>query len=554
MEYDAALEHLGRCGRFQKITAIAMSLVGIPAGFNMVAMTFLGAMADHRCRLHDSSRAGGYAANVTEGLNASIPWENVGGTWRLSQCNMYMDPLGADAGENATIAPCEYGWVYDHSQYSSSIVTEFDLVCDKAWLTELAQSIYMSGVCVGAVLFGALSDRYGRRPILLLCLTVQIPLMFAVAFATDYVTFVTLRFIIGATMNGFLYSGIVIGTEVVHTSMRTLFGMSVPFTMVISYIMLGALAYCFRDWRTLQLAMSIPLVFFLSYWWLAPESPRWLLTNRKSEEAKAVIRKAAKQNGVEIPEKIYELIDQAGEQGPHDCGPRTYTMLDLMRTPKLRSTTILISINWFVLSAVYYGLCVGTASLAGDHYVNFITSACVELVGVFLAWFLMERCGRKLPSVVFMLLGGCACAATAAVPQTYPMISTVLAMVGRFGISVSFNVFYVYSAEVFPTVVRNMGLGVATMLARVGGIIAPFIYLLADTWRPLPLLTFGLMSIVSGLTMLTMPETLGKPLPNTIASVENVSQLPPPILVPDGVVLPSDTDKPLIVFQKLTVL
>ncbi|XP_078699438.1 organic cation transporter protein-like isoform X5 [Branchiostoma floridae x Branchiostoma belcheri] len=555
MEYDAALEHLGRCGRFQKITAIAMALVGIPAGFNMVAMTFLGAMTDHRCRLHENSRAG-YAGNATEELNASIPWENVGGTWRLSQCNMYVDPLGDEAGENATIAPCEYGWVYDRSQYSSSIVTEFDLVCNKAWLTELAQSIYMSGVCVGAVLFGVMADRYGRRPILLLCLMLQIPLMFAVAFATNYVTFVTLRFFIGATTNGFLYSGIVIGTEVVHTSRRSLFGMSLSFTQATSYMLLGALAYFFRDWRNLQLAMSIPSLLFVSYWWLAPESPRWLLTNHKTEEAKAVIRKAAKQNGVEIPKKIYELIDEAGDKGSdrHDRGPRTYTMLDLVRTPKLRATTILISTNWFVLSGVYYGLWVGTSTLAGDHYVNFITSACVEGVGVFVAWFTMERCGRKRSSAVFMLIGGCACAATAAVPHTHDMISTVLAMVGRFGISVSFNVFYVYSAEVFPTVVRNMGLGVATMLARVGGIIAPFVYLLADTWRPLPLLTFGLVSIFSGLTMLTMPETLGKPLPNTIASVENVSKTPPPILVPDGVVLPDDIDNPLIIFQKLTVL
>ncbi|KAI8502713.1 hypothetical protein Bbelb_194150 [Branchiostoma belcheri] len=874
MEYDAALEHLGRCGRFQKITAIAMALVGIPAGFNMVAMTFLGAMTDHRCRLHDNSRAG-YAGNATEELNASIPWENVGGTWRLSQCNMYVDPLGAEVGENATIAPCEYGWVYDRSQYSSSIVTEvrllspeqtasfvrrlfaiynpegrdeasrstrqstldnliiprpqlevyrrslrysgatvwnslpphFDLVCNKAWLTELAQSIYMSGVCVGAVLFGAMADSvFDNRGSMTLALRTEhpsfpnmgirprmtreigglmsvkrhvsriasrphgaqsqhtdgdpptgwaIPLMFAVAFATDYVTFVTLRFFIGATTNGFLYSGIVIGTEVVHTSRRSLFGMSLSFTVATSYMLLGALAYFFRDWRNLQLAMSIPPLLFVSYWWLAPESPRWLLTNHKTEEAKSVIRRAAKQNGVEIPKKIYELIDEAGDKGSdrHDRGPRTYNMLDLVRTPKLRATTILISTNWFVLSGVYYGLWVGTSTLAGDHYVNFITSACVEGVGVFVAWFTMERCGRKRSSLVFMLIGGCACAATAAVPHTHNMVSTVLAMVGRFGISVSFNVFYVYSAEVFPTVVRyvcyvcrsllhcqvfptvvryvcyvcrslphcqvfptvvryvchvcrglphcrevrllclqkssplsglphcrevrlpclqrssplslvtsamsaevfptvvryvcyvcrgllhcqvfptvvryvcyicrslphcqvfptvvryvcyvcrslpncqvvstvvryvcyvcrglphcrkrssplslvtsamsaevfptvvrNMGLGVATMLARVGGIIAPFVYLLADTWRPLPLLTFGLVSIFSSLTMLTMPETLGKPLPNTIASVENVSKPPPPILVPDGVVLPDDIDKPLIIFQKLTVL
>jgi hypothetical protein len=46
-------------------------------------------------------------------------------------------------------------------------------------------------------------------------------------------------------------------------------------------------------------------------------------------------------------------------------------------------------------------------------------------------------------------------------------------MIGKFGISASFSIIYVYSAEVFPTVVRNVGVGSGSMHARIGGLVAP---------------------------------------------------------------------------------
>ena len=52
---------------------------------------------------------------------------------------------------------------------------------------------------------------------------------------------------------------------------------------------------------------------------------------------------------------------------------------------------------------------------------------------------------------------------------------TILSMIGRFCISGSFGIVYVFSAELFPTVLRNTGIGAGSMHARVGGLIAPFV-------------------------------------------------------------------------------
>ena len=55
------------------------------------------------------------------------------------------------------------------------------------------------------------------------------------------------------------------------------------------------------------------------------------------------------------------------------------------------------------------------------------------------------------------------------------VIAIVLAMVGKFCISASFAIIYVFSAELFPTVVRNVGVGSGSVFARVGGVVAPYI-------------------------------------------------------------------------------
>lgn len=62
-------------------------------------------------------------------------------------------------------------------------------------------------------------------------------------------------------------------------------------------------------------------------------------------------------------------------------------------------------------------------------------------------------------------------------PDLY-YLSTVLVMVGKFGVTAAFSMVYVYTAELYPTVVRNMGVGISSMASRLGSILSPyFIYL-----------------------------------------------------------------------------
>ena len=77
---------------------------------------------------------------------------------------------------------------------------QWDLVCDHAYLSSLATTIYFCGVMIGGLIFGSLSDRWGRKPFMLFTLYSQILVGVALAFANSYPLFVLLRFILGILM------------------------------------------------------------------------------------------------------------------------------------------------------------------------------------------------------------------------------------------------------------------------------------------------------------------------------------------------------------------
>ena len=119
-----------------------------------------------------------------------------------------------------------------------------------------------------------------------------------------------------------------------------------------------------------------------------------------------------------------------------------------------------------------------------------------------------------------MLIGGICCIIAAYIQQG-TTLATSIVMVGKFMIAGSFAVIYNYSAELFPTVVRNSAMGLGSMSARLSGALTPLITLL-DSFDPtIPAVTFGVITILSGTWVLFLPETNNQPMPETIEDGES---------------------------------
>ncbi|CAL4213330.1 unnamed protein product, partial [Meganyctiphanes norvegica] len=76
----------------------------------------------------------------------------------LSKCT-----VGIESDTNSTVSGSCSKWTYDTSEYSSTITTEFNLVCSQSWLSPAYQTCYILGTLAGDLIGGTISDRFGRR-------------------------------------------------------------------------------------------------------------------------------------------------------------------------------------------------------------------------------------------------------------------------------------------------------------------------------------------------------------------------------------------------------
>ena len=129
----------------------------------------------------------------------------------------------------------------------------------------------------------------------------------------------------------------------------------------------------------------------LALYWLLPESPRWLLSVGRVAEAEGIVREAATFNNIELPEDFrLAPVQQRADT-------RRRTILDLLRSPNMRTKTLILFYNWFVNAFAYYGLSLNMGQLTGgaDIYLNFTVSGLLE-IPAYLAALVILRCwGRR---------------------------------------------------------------------------------------------------------------------------------------------------------------
>ena len=133
---------------------------------------------------------------------------------------------------------------------------------------------------------------------------------------------------------------------------------------------------------------------------------------------------------------------------------------------------IITSIDRMIDSMIFYGLSFQASNLGSNTYLTLASISAVDIPANLLVTLLMYFYGRKKVLFLFSLLAGLSCISTIFIPQSSPLF-TIVAIFGKSNISASYTLMYVYSAEIFPTVLRSTGVGLCTVFSRVGGIIAP---------------------------------------------------------------------------------
>ncbi|XP_074466702.1 organic cation/carnitine transporter 2-like [Sebastes fasciatus] len=516
-DYDDTTAFLGQWGRFQQIVFFLLCASIVPNGFGAFSVVFLTDIPGHHCLVPE--------VNLTQDWrNATIPREEVDGKQELSRCSRYrldvvrnLSAQGLIPGRDVNLTDleqegCVDGWIYSKDIYQSTIVSEFDLVCSDQWKQPFTSTVFFVGVLVGSFLSGQISDRFGRKPVLFATMAIQTILTFAQIFSPTWTVFSILIFINGLGQISNYISGFVLGTEILTGNVRVIFSsMGVTLGFAIGYMMLPLFAYFLRDWKSLLLGISLPGLLYIPLWWLIPESPRWLLSQGRVEEADTIVRKAAKMNKVEAPRVIFEDYSVLVEtKKGHN------NVFDMLRTKNNRNTTIILCLVWFTLSIGYYGLSLNTSRLHANPYISCFISAAIEVPAYISCWLALRYLPRRLSVICILLFAGLSLYFIQLVPQRLPDLSVALEMLGKFSITSGASLMYAYTAEIYPTALRNTATGTCSTFARVGSSIAPFLLELSEYFKYLPYILLGTLAVVSAFAALFLPESFGRPLPQTI--------------------------------------
>lgn len=290
----------------------------------------------------------------------------------------------------------------------------------------------------------------------------------------------------------------------------------IPFNL--GHLTLPLFAYFFRDWQSLQLVLSLPSIILISYYWLVPESPRWLFTVGRVDESVTVLKAAAKRNRRPVDEIESKIVAFKKSSSQTSCSKGNIS--DLLRTPNMRTKTLAMWFSWFVCGLTFFGVSQYVGQIGGDIFTNVAISAAVEVPGTLLCIYTMRRFGRRNTVLFANLLTGIAMLTIACLPQDAELATVVLASCAIVCINMALPTTYLYAGEIFPTVVRNIGVGSSSMAARVGSMLAPFVASLAVSTPILPPIIFGLTPIAGAAIVLLLPETNGTALLETLEDGE----------------------------------
>ncbi|XP_077995053.1 organic cation transporter protein-like [Glandiceps talaboti] len=555
MDLDDALVKLGDFGHYQNLIFWLVSIPGnfFPVFHNM-ATVFIAAWPDS------------YYCSIPEGsyMNDTIPVEDwdENGQPIYDGCSMYVNK----SVDNSTTS-CTNGWDYVQEQ-AETIISEWDLVCDSTILAQLSQSIYMIGVMFGCFICGYLADKFGRKCTYLRSLWAVGIVGTLTAFTQNFVGFCILRFCAGILQSGVLAAQFTLATEMFTPSKRTYAGFLSCMAWALAVMILAPIAYVCTHWRVFQIVISAPALLTFYYYWVVPESMRWLISQDRSKDAENVLYTAAKFNGVSLPPNVLtssaSQVDQdtkvvvngdittdskeVNENDNYTNGrlypnvevndtegkdiDENYNFLDLFRTPRMALYTFVMGFSWFVSGLVYYGLSYNTMHFEGSTYALFFLAGCVEIPAYAVSMFFIAWWGRRWPSCIFLILSGVTCTAIIFVPEetgngdSLSGFRIFLLLIGKFAITGAYGTVYVWAPELYPTLLRNIAFGSASFAASVGGVIAPLTVYVAHYNVAIAMSMFGILSLVSGVTVLLLPETKDKLLPRNIKEAENLWKAP----------------------------
>ncbi|CAF2065025.1 unnamed protein product [Rotaria magnacalcarata] len=515
---DIILQKCGDLGRFQLFHYFFINLISMSAAVVGFYYVFAAANIDHRCRLPDNVWPNDNQYHPINKkheilINLYIPKIKDGKKWE--ECVRYLNGT-----INDTLVACPNGWAYDRSVFGYTFTEEANFVCGsqpkKSWIATLMQ-------CGGfALLFiGSFADKFGRKKtittvsiiLFIICLITQIMIQWIpMSINIKFILLLVNQFASGLTAAAFSLIFILVLelTSSAHT------GFAGNFALVLFTIGEGVVtlfAYLAKDWQLLKWINTAFVGLVIPYLYFMPESPLYLYSKRDFFRLEALLRRIATANKRDEADwyPVYQelrrnqsfILSNQKEltflQKAHQILAHRSTVIKLLITALLGFTTLMLYIK------ISYGL----AAMSISPYLGILIGAAVEAGGYVTGSLLISTRLARKGSFILVTSVTIICVILIPIISNHSPIATVfIAQFGKFAISGSIAVSWIFVPELFPTAIRSSANGFFIAFSRIGAIVAPIIDTsISDEYLPYTFYASAGLALIVVLLTLLLPET-----------------------------------------------
>ncbi|XP_015172993.1 PREDICTED: organic cation transporter protein-like [Polistes dominula] len=531
-----ALNKLGKGSTFLYMIFILTTIPACFNGMHSMAYIFIAEIPEHWCSipiLHSANWTNDQIRNISSaspctqydydynhfakiGFEEALKYKNDNPTVKVTECKVRS---------------------FEQNLDGTSLVEDWDLVCDRLADRSTIQMMFSLGKLLGSALSGVISDKYGRKfvyniGIIMLILSGPIS-----AIVPWYWCFLILRLINGISHAAILYPSFTLLTETAGEKHRQWMGVAYNAGYPIGTTIMACIAYVLYDWRHKQLASTLPALILLLFMWLMPESPRWLLSQNRINEAQKVIEKYYRSDNEEA-----EVIETYSSSIMHK--PILQSQLEERKNSKSNSTNIsqgnklketlkglvvvlcnyellkrvmITNFAWLTASLTYYALALNVDNFSANRYLYILVMGITEVPAYLIPTPILIYVGRKQACAVMYSLTALLLLSILAIPAKETLAIIIVALTARFILSAAYSIMILYTSELFPTITRNSAVGSSSAMSHVGSVASPYVADLLGAiawWAPSTLC--GFCALLSGLLSMMLPETRGRPLADTI--------------------------------------
>ncbi|XP_013200176.2 carcinine transporter [Amyelois transitella] len=518
--YDELLSSAGKFGLYQVLlfsSTFPFYVFGTFVYYGQLFMTELS--PNHWCWVPE-------LANLTEldRRTLAIPADN-NAHFGYSQCKVYAANWtevlisGITPDESWDTISCQHGWEFNKSEIPyPTISSELGWVCEKNSYQASAQAIFFIGSIVGGLIIGWVSDRFGRLPALVISNVIGCIAGVLSTYARDFIEFSVCRFFTGMSYDNCMIMAYLIVLEYVAPKYRSLFSnLSFALFYSVACTTMPWIMLISGHWKTISLVTSLPLALAVLSPFFIPESPRWLLSKGRTDQAIEKILTIGRVNKKEVPLSLIEQFKKSvtnAKKEEHASG------IELLKRPSIRNMFIAICVLYMCCMIVFDGLVRSVKQLDFDYFVSFSLVSFTELPSMVLCAFILDWTGRRWLTVAMMLASCVFSISTAMVSNG--LASVILAVTARFCVNMSCSATMQWTAEVLPVSVRGSGASIVHICGYVATVLSPYIVYLETYIYWLPMVMIGCISAIGGFIALLIPETANKDMPQTFEDSERL--------------------------------